>query len=88
MVSATLRGAFGLKTKQQLTQAEIRSILESTEGELQKVWVDIQVLERDAPQTSAVQEDIKNLVQNYREYVVSFSAGFCDVNLCLHILPS
>ncbi|KAF8594178.1 hypothetical protein BDV93DRAFT_611956 [Ceratobasidium sp. AG-I] len=66
MVSATLRGAFGLKTKQELTKAEIRSILQETEGELEKIWLEIEILEKDAPQTNDVKEDIKNLVQNHR----------------------
>ncbi|KAF8596046.1 hypothetical protein BDV93DRAFT_79767 [Ceratobasidium sp. AG-I] len=69
MVSAivsSLRGAFGRKTAQELTQAEIASILQQTIGQLDKVWVEIQVLVDDETKTEDMAKDVEGLRSQYR----------------------
>lgn len=67
-VASSLRGILGIKTTQELTQADIKSILEKTRGELKEIWIEIGILGTDAPQTEEVLTDIRNLRTQYRSF--------------------
>lgn len=63
-IESTLRGVLGRKSAQELTQAEIRCILQQTSGELKEIWLEIDVLGKDAPSSEG--KEVEGLRNQYR----------------------
>jgi hypothetical protein len=69
MVSAfitSIQGAFTPRSQDELTQADINAILQQTEGDLQELWFEIEVLEQDALQTDDVLSEPKKWRTDFR----------------------